>query len=150
MASLHDRVADDVVTILKGLNLTSLPGGVERVGDIDALNMDLPAVLVSIHGEQETLLAGTTLTKQRGYPVRVMFVSRDEVSIEDEARIVEWREAAMNAFDRRSRTDGLVLPTCPEVWTTSVRPRPVLDENLGQYKYAVSGFIVEAQASIAR
>jgi hypothetical protein len=152
-APLLERIVSGGVTVLKRLKFDGLRGGVSREGDIDAVNLELPCIIVSLHGEAEKMLGGTTHTRFRGYGFRVMLLANDEVSLQDEAKIVGWRGQILDAFDRRRRQsedDNLKLPNCPEVYQVTVNPRPVLDENLKQYKYAVSGLVVEVEAAVAR
>lgn len=151
-APLYDRIQDGIVTTIKALSLTDLAGGVVKQGDISSIDVELPCVIVSIHGEQERPLGGTTLYKHRSFGVRVIIVANDLLTPDDQAKILEWRAAMMDAFDRRGRdsTTGLVLTGCAEVFQTLVTPRPVFDENLKQFRYAVSGFVVDAEAAIRR
>ncbi len=152
--TLHKRIHDGVWAKLTALNLVidGLVGGIINETVMDETNIEMPCVIVSIDGEQEEMLGGTTLTKHKKYPVRVFVLSRDNEFPNDEEKLLGWRERMIAAVDNPARdtTSGLILPGCPEVCNTEVLPKVIFDERLPQYKYVVSGFVVKAEAFVNR
>lgn len=151
---LHERIQNGVVTVLRSLTFDGIDAGrIYNETVLEAVNFEMPCIVVSIEGEAEKIIAKTTCTRQISYPVRVFALAVDlELSGDDVKRFKGWRATAMDAFDgrRRDLTTKLVLPDCPEVFNTKVTPRVIFDERLKQYRHVISGFVVEAEASVIR
>lgn len=149
---LHGRIKTGVVTVLKSLTFAGLSGGIADEEILEATNFELPCIVVSIEGEQEEILGGTTHTRHLSYPVRVFVLANDLELPTDGAVIRGWRAQAMDAFDRRQRdrTTGLILPGCAEVWQVRLTPKVIFDERLKQYRHVISGFVLKADTAVKR
>ena len=148
---LHNRIHEDVVTVLKSLRFTGLPGGVQDEAALEAGNFEWPCICASIEGEQEERVGGTTEYRHVVYPVRVFILARDLELPQDKARLVEWRATIYDAFDDRvpDAITGRLLPTCPEVFDVKIVPRPVF-ERIQQYRAVLSGVLIKATAKVKR
>jgi hypothetical protein len=151
-ATLHTRIKAGVVALLRSLTFTDLHGGVNDEAVLEDTNFERPCWVVSVEGEQEEIIGGTTNSRMIAYPVRVFLLATDMEMPTDAAKLQEWRATAMDAFDRRQRTATItsVLDGCTEVYATRVIPRVIFDERLKQYRNVISGFVVKAEASVAR
>lgn len=143
--SLATRCRDAVIATVQALSLDGCRGVIEKPYP-DPANADFPVVWISTDGVRETVEAGLNATNDIGYPVRVLIVDRHE--LRDKSRLREryepWREAIIEAFlDKR-------LAGVPESVQCLIEPLPVLDPNLPQYQFVVSGVVVRCRTRKTR
>jgi len=94
-----------------------------------------PCVYLVEENEQETLQVSTNLTDDKEYPVRVLFKDRADAAGYDRKRTTYnlWRQQILTAFENRR------LPGVPSVYMCKVQPTVMIDPNLPQYQFVVSG-----------
>lgn len=150
--SLQSRIKDDIAQIIRDLNLGNLAGGIENLFVADESNIQLPCVMLTL-GDAERATGGTLESRFRTYTVRVFIYDDDAQNTpESEDKYMVWRQTMMDALHQRPRTGSPKrrLPNCPEVNGLVVNPKAVVDDRLPQLQKIMSGFTVEASASIGR
>lgn len=103
----------------------------------DPSNVSFPCTLVTVDGVQETEETGISTRWDRGRPVKVMLADRQ--SHRDPAKLALyefWREKVERAFVRQ-RVAGV-----PESVQCRIEPYVILDPNLPQFEYMVTGLVV--------
>jgi hypothetical protein len=138
--ALATRCRDAVQATVLTFALEGCRGVIEKPYP-DPANADFPVVWVTADGVRETIEPGLNATNDIAYPVRVLIVDRHE--LRDKARLREryepWRARIVEAFlDKR-------LAGVPESVQCLIEPLPVLDPNLPQYQFVVSGLVVRCR-----
>lgn len=135
--ALATRCRDAVVAVVQSLPLDGLRGVLEKPYP-DAVNADFPAVWVTADGVRESVAAGLNNTNDIGYPVRVLILDRhhqrDLKALRE--KYEPWRALLVEVFQNKR------LPGVPESVQCLVEPLAILDPNLPQYQFVVSGLVV--------
>lgn len=143
--SLATRCRDAVKAVVESLPLSGSRGVVEKPYP-DAANADFPVVWVTADGVREAIEPGLNATNDIGYPVRVLIVDRHE--LRDKAKLREryepWRALIIAAFLNRR------LPGVVESIQCLAEPLQVLDPNLPQYQFVVSGVVIRCLTRTTR
>jgi hypothetical protein len=105
----------------------------------DPQNVAFPCVLVTVDGVSETDESGLSTRDDVGRPVKVQIADRRSKS--DHAKLPDyelWRQAIERCF-RNQQLAGV-----PESKICRIEPYVILDANLPQFEYMVSGLVVRA------
>lgn len=105
----------------------------------DPQNVAFPCVLVTVDGVSETDESGLSTADDVGRPVKVQIADRRSKS--DHAKLPDyelWRQSIERCF-RNQQLAGV-----PESKICRIEPYVILDPNLPQFEYMVSGIVVRA------
>jgi len=136
---------DEVVEIIEGLNLTSLPSATplpvinQRLVDFQQLDV-YPCVVVMAAG-QETAESGTTGKDDIGYPVGIALLDRtpgEDVTLADTWTL--WRQEIRNKFINQRQLNA--LNGFPSVYTCRWEPGQILEIKPLQYQKCVGSMIL--------
>lgn len=158
-ATLHERLMEDVQSLVIGLNLTGSSGATGSVGQNVAVQwqeerLDLPAypaVVVSCQGEAEDVTTELSTSEYKGttYPVRVLIVDQARTDFQA-ARLdyLAWRKSIRDALHEKGNvpvppaTVPPLLPNSAECAYVRVRPLKT-SERAPKVPLVVSGAVAE-------
>jgi len=149
---LYARIKAGVKTILEADELFQLEikGGVVDLLLDDTNNLAWPCITISLDGMTPTVLAGDTETFFWEFPMLVLIRDQDEIRQANRTKYLTWWQRLYSLFHQRPPTGGIVIPECPEVYRSSVRPRQAVDANLARYPNAVSAIELRFEAATRR
>lgn len=131
-AAVHDRILDAAAA---RISLLALDGVQEVVRHKipSKIRMTLPCVLLTSFAKAEQYRGGTNQRDDIGYPVYVLFLSRNPEDFSDEGRVMLWRQQVSRAFRNQH------LPGVPEhLGECEVEPDPVIEVDERAYEYQFS------------
>ena len=157
MPTLYNRIQDGVVSVMQNDSvlgdLGEIPGGINKFVRDDLTNVVFPCITVSFEGMTPRPLPGDTEFWHNEYPLLVFI--RDQTELRenqgDSSKYLSWWKSIVNLFSQRKRdSDWFVIPGAIEVYSSSVNPRPVLDQKYQQYPNLVSAIELRFQAAEQR
>ncbi len=143
----HDDILNAIQGVILDLNLPAIGDKVYVVRYPNELQVDFPAVFISVEGEAEQPDERMNNGTDWEYPTRVFFARQDTSNNRAHMRQeLGWRQQLIDTFHMTTP----FLNVMEDVYKCRVVPNVIYNPNLPAYQHIVSGMVIWSKIRIVR